>query len=68
MCLLLDRNDPARVIARSETPFMEPEADYEMHGFYGNCIFTNGQIVDGDRILLKGSRGLRLERLEAVLE
>ncbi|WP_294504659.1 glycoside hydrolase family 130 protein [uncultured Victivallis sp.] len=51
-CLLLDRDDPARVIARSEIPFMEPEADYEKHGFYGNCIFTNGQIVDGDRILL----------------
>lgn len=51
-CLLFDRNDPARVIARSETPFMKPEADYEKHGFYGNCIFTNGQIVDGDRIQL----------------
>lgn len=51
-CLLLDRDDPARVLARSEAPFMEPEADYELNGFYGNCIFTNGQIVDGDRVLL----------------
>lgn len=51
-CLLLDREDPARLLARSEEPFMEPEADYELHGFYGNCIFTNGQIIDGDRILL----------------
>lgn len=51
-CLLLDRDDPSRVLARSERPFMEPEADYERHGFYGNCIFTNGHIIDGDRLLL----------------
>lgn len=50
--LLLDHDDPSRVIARSETPFMEPEADYERNGFYNNCIFTNGQIAEGDRLLL----------------
>ena len=31
---------------------MEPEADYERNGFYSNCIFTNGQITEGDRLLL----------------
>ena len=31
---------------------MEPEADYERNGFYNNCIFTNGQIAEGDRLLL----------------
>ncbi len=51
-CLLLDRDDPAKVIARSEHPIMEPEMEYEKKGFYGNCIFTNGHVIDGDRILL----------------
>jgi predicted GH43/DUF377 family glycosyl hydrolase len=50
--LLLDLNDPSRVIARSHEPIMEPIAPYEQTGFFGNVIFTNGQIVEGDRIKL----------------
>ncbi|MBS1369507.1 MAG: glycosidase [Lentisphaeria bacterium] len=50
--LLLDRNAPAHVIARSEAPLMEPASDYEMKGFYHDCIFTNGQIAEGDRLRL----------------
>jgi predicted GH43/DUF377 family glycosyl hydrolase len=38
------------VIARSNEPIMEPIAPYEQTGFFGNVIFTNGQIVEGDRI------------------
>ena len=48
--LLLDLNDPARVIARSEAPIMEPVEEYEIKGFYGNCVFTNGQVVEGDTL------------------
>jgi len=48
--LLLDLNDPSRVIARSNEPIMEPIAPYEQTGFFGNVIFTNGQIVEGDHI------------------
>jgi predicted GH43/DUF377 family glycosyl hydrolase len=50
--LLLDLNDPAKVIARSDEPIMEPIAPYEQSGFFGNVIFTNGHIVEGDRIKL----------------
>ena len=50
--MLLDPEDPARVLARSVEPIMVPEADFEKEGFYGNCIFSNGQIVRGDEILL----------------
>jgi beta-1,2-mannobiose phosphorylase / 1,2-beta-oligomannan phosphorylase len=49
--LLLDLEHPWRVLARSETPLMEPQADYELNGFFGNVIFSAGQIVEGDRIL-----------------
>lgn len=48
--LLLDINDPSRVIARSEQPIMEPSSDYELTGFFGNVIFTNGHRVEGDTI------------------
>lgn len=50
--LLLDLEEPWKVIARSEEPIMEPTAPYEKTGFFGNVIFTNGQYVDGDTIYM----------------
>ncbi len=50
--LLLDLNDPTKVIARSQKPIMEPLAKYEHEGFFGNVVFTNGHLVDGDKITL----------------
>lgn len=50
--LLLDSNDPSVVIARSHEPLMEPEAPYEIHGFFGKVVFTNGHIVNGDEVSL----------------
>ena len=48
--LLLDLNDPSMVIARSEEPIMEPLAEYEQTGFFGDVVFTNGQLVNGDNL------------------
>ena len=50
--LLLNLNDPSKVIARSTEPIMEPIATYEKTGFFGNVVFTNGHYVDGDTIKL----------------
>ncbi|HOJ23189.1 MAG TPA: glycoside hydrolase family 130 protein, partial [Armatimonadota bacterium] len=50
--VLLDANDPTRVLARSEEPIMEPIAPYEQKGFFGNVVFTNGHVVDGDTVTL----------------
>lgn len=50
--LLLDLDEPWRVLARSETPIMEPLATYEQEGFFGHVIFTNGHVVDGDSITI----------------
>ena len=50
--LLLDLDDPSKVIARSETPIMEPLADYEQKGFFGQVVFTNGHLVDGDELTI----------------
>ncbi len=46
--LLLDINDPAKVLARSIDPIMEPNMPYEQTGFFGNVVFTNGHYVEGD--------------------
>ncbi len=50
--LLLDGDDPSKVLARSVQPIMEPLMDYEKTGFFGNVVFTNGMIVAGDEITL----------------
>lgn len=43
---LLDLDDPGKVVARSKRPLMEPEADYEIEGFYGNVVFACGALAD----------------------
>jgi beta-1,2-mannobiose phosphorylase / 1,2-beta-oligomannan phosphorylase len=50
--LLLDLESPWKVLARSSEPIMEPVADYERTGFFGNVVFTNGHVVDGDTVTL----------------
>jgi len=45
---LLDLKDPSKIIARSKVPLMQPEADYEVKGFYGNVVFSCGAIVGAD--------------------
>jgi predicted GH43/DUF377 family glycosyl hydrolase len=50
--LLLDRRNPAKVLARSNSPIMEPIEDYEQKGFFGNVVFTNGHTVKGDKVTL----------------
>jgi beta-1,2-mannobiose phosphorylase / 1,2-beta-oligomannan phosphorylase len=46
--VLLDADEPARVIGRSREPIMEPLADYEMHGFFGNVVFATGAVAQDD--------------------
>ncbi len=50
--VLLDPHDPSKVIARSIDPIFEPTEDYELNGFFGNVVFTNGHLVNGDEITM----------------
>lgn len=50
--ILLDLEDPSKVLARSKHPLLVPEADYELNGFFGEVVFTNGHLVNGDEITL----------------
>ena len=31
---------------------MEPTQHYEQAGFFGNVVFTNGHVVDGDTVTI----------------
>ncbi|SKB63644.1 glycoside hydrolase family 130 protein [Daejeonella lutea] len=50
--VLLDLNNPFIVLARTAEPIMIPKEPYELSGFFGHVVFTNGHIVepDGDTI------------------
>lgn len=49
--LLLDLDDPRRVIARSPTPILEPTEVYERMGLFNDTIFSCGHIdLGGGRI------------------
>lgn len=45
---LMDLDDPSKVIARTQEPIMVPTEEYELTGFFGNVVFTNGHIVHPD--------------------
>jgi predicted GH43/DUF377 family glycosyl hydrolase len=44
--LLLDKDQPWKVIGRSNQPILEPQEDYEINGFFGNVVFNCGVLVE----------------------
>lgn len=46
--LLLDPEDPSRVLARTPDPLLVPEVDYERSGFLRDVVFPSGHIDLGD--------------------
>ena len=49
---LMDLNDPSKVLAQTEEPIMKPVAEYELSGFFGQVVFTNGHIINGDELTI----------------
>jgi len=48
--VLLDRDEPWKVIARSEEPVFEPQAEYECAGFFANVVFTCGLLFEDEKL------------------
>lgn len=44
--VLLDLDDPRKVIGKSKEPILIPEMDYERIGDVGNVVFSNGWVVE----------------------
>ena len=49
---LMDLDNPSKVIARTLDPIMVPTEDYELSGFFGHVVFTNGHVVNGDTLTI----------------
>jgi predicted GH43/DUF377 family glycosyl hydrolase len=50
--LLLDRDDPSRVVRRSDAPIMAPQTAFEREGFVPDVVFPTGVIDRGDTLLV----------------
>lgn len=48
---LFDRNDPTRVLARSDAPIFEPQRGWELAGQVPNVVFVEGLVREGERWL-----------------
>lgn len=49
---LMDLDDPSKVLARTTNPIMVPTETYELSGFFGCVVFTNGHIVNDDELTI----------------
>ncbi|HUT75635.1 MAG TPA: glycoside hydrolase family 130 protein [Armatimonadota bacterium] len=50
--VLCDLERPERVLARTVEPLLQPQAPYEVEGFFGNVVFTCGAIVQGEALVI----------------
>jgi predicted GH43/DUF377 family glycosyl hydrolase len=48
--LLLDFNDPRKVLGRTKSPFLIPERTYEKYGLIPDIIFPSGALIEGKKL------------------
>ncbi|MDD2840379.1 MAG: hypothetical protein PHY80_04640, partial [Rickettsiales bacterium] len=50
--MLLDLENPHKVIGKTKKPLLIPEKDYELSGNISNIIFPSGAIIEGEDLLI----------------
>lgn len=50
--MLLDLNDPAKILYRSQEPILEPEEEYENNGFKAGVVYVSGAVVKNGELLV----------------
>ena len=71
--LILDLQDPMKILYRTKRPIFEPEFDYEKNGFVSNVVFpTAAVLVENTLYLYYGASdqyvGVATADLKAVLQ
>ncbi len=49
--MLTDLDRPEQIVARSSKPIFQPTEPYELHGVFGECVFSNGLLAHDDGTL-----------------
>jgi len=47
---LFDRNDPTKMLARTDKPILSPTLDWEKHGYIDNVVFGEGLTVQDGKV------------------
>ena len=50
--VLMDLDDPRKLIARTRNWIMEPDQDFELCGIYEGCVFPTGTVVKGGTLYI----------------
>jgi len=50
--MLLDLNDPTKVLYRSAKPILEPGEDYEKYGFKPGIVYPCGAVIKNDTLFV----------------
>jgi predicted GH43/DUF377 family glycosyl hydrolase len=48
--VLLDSKEPGTIVATADRPILEPQADYEIEGFFGNVVFSCGLLHEDGKL------------------
>lgn len=48
--MMLDLEDPSKVLGRTRDFILEPEFWYEKEGFYNGCVFPTGNVIVGNTL------------------
>lgn len=48
--MLIDKNNPEKILYRSEKPILEPKTKYEKKGFVPNVVFSCGAVIIKDTL------------------
>lgn len=48
--VLLNAQEPWKIVSRTECPILKPEADYELNGFFGNVVFSCGLLNEDNKL------------------
>lgn len=72
-CVLLDLDEPWKVVRRAEKPLLVPTDPFETDGFFRNVVFSNGVVeMDGKVFVYYGaadeSVGVAITDIESLLQ
>ena len=71
---IFDLEDPTQLLFRQREPILEASLDWEIHGYVPNVVFSCGQVIIDDQLVVYyggadtaiGAAAIKLSKLESV--